>query len=156
MSEGGNAETPVPDAAVVMGEAIEVRLPFRVVPTTGSLGKVCLVASGGDPAAQADCLAQSLPVPLVGTRAPFDASLNGQLLATVYTEQGIFLRAGPSEDTAQVATLVNGVTLAAVGRTEDGSWIQVQDARRAGWIAAFLLTPNGDLSQLPVVASSAG
>jgi hypothetical protein len=156
VSEGSGAGTPVPDAAVAIGDAIEVRLPVRVVSTVGNLGKVCLVAGDSDTATPADCLDKPLPAPLVDSGAPYDAALYGHMLATVYTDHSIFLRAGPSEDTAEVATVVNGVTMAAVGRNEDGSWIQVQDARHTGWIAAFLLTPNGDLSQLPVVPSSAG
>jgi hypothetical protein len=151
----GDVRIPVPDAAVAMGEGIEVRLPVRVVPTASSLDKICLVAGSDDPAATTDCLDRSLPIPSVDTRAPFDAALTGQPLVTVYNEQGIFMRGAPSEDAAPVATLLNGTTLAAIGRSGDGSWIRVQTARYDGWVAAFLLTPNGDLSQLPVVEESA-
>jgi len=43
------------------------------------------------------------------------------------------------------------MVFAAVGRNDDASWIRVQNARLEGWIAAYLLTPSGDLRWLPVL-----
>lgn len=150
------AQTAVPDATLAVGDVLEARIPLRVVGTERALNTVCLgVAQQGD-ARPVDCLGRPLAVSTVQTRAPFDALWEGHMLVTVYSTAGVYLRQGPSTDTRILTTLRYGTTLAALGRTADGAWIQVQDARYSGWAAAYLLTPGGDFSTLPVVTPPPG
>jgi uncharacterized protein YraI len=75
-------------------------------------------------------------------------------LVTVYSTQAeaVNLRAQPSTDSAVLDVLVNGRTLAAVGRTESSEWVQVQNAQVTGWLAAFVVRANVEIQTLPVVA----
>jgi len=150
VSETGEAFF-VPDARMAVGDVIELRLPRRVFGVDLAFSEVCIELPGA-PGSE-DCLGQVLRALLALTNAPFDYMLDDQLLVTVYTSGGIYMRSGPSRNFAVIATLGNGDSLAAIGRSADGEWIQVQNARYTGWIAAFLLAPNGDLSLLPVVSS---
>lgn len=145
-------QTVVPDAALTTGAVIEARIPLRVAGTRRALTTVCL----GVADTPLDCLGQALPVSAVQTRAPSDALWEGHMLATIHSTAGVYLRRGPSTSTPIQTTLRAGTTMAAVGRTADSAWIQVQDARYTGWVAAYLLTPGGDFSTLPVVDRSSG
>ncbi|MGQ9850519.1 MAG: SH3 domain-containing protein [Aggregatilineaceae bacterium] len=147
-------QTSVPDAVLGIGGVLEARIPLRVAGTGRALTTVCLGQPGR--AQPLDCLGSPLIVPSVQTRAPFDTLWNKHMLVTIHSTAGVYLRQGPSTSTAIQATLRSGTTLAALARTADGAWIQVQDARYAGWVAAYLLTPSGDFSTLPVMSTSSG
>jgi hypothetical protein len=149
-------QTAIPDAALAVGAVLEARIPLRVAGTERALNTVCLGVAQQDDARPVDCLGRPLTVPVARTRAPVDALWEGHMLVTIYSTAGVYLRQGPSTSTPVRATLRYGTTLAALGRTADGAWIQVQDARYTGWVAAYLLTPSGDFSTLPVLSESAG
>ncbi|GAB4416661.1 MAG: hypothetical protein Kow00106_12330 [Anaerolineae bacterium] len=144
-------QTAVPDAALAVGAVLEARIPLRVAGRERALNTVCLGVAQQDDARPLDCLSRPLTVSAVQTRAPFDALWEGHMLVTIYSTAGVYLRQGPSTNTRIQTTLRFGATLAALGRTADSTWIQVQDARYTGWAAAYLLTPSGDFSSLPVV-----
>jgi hypothetical protein len=161
-AQGASLSTPdgtqvaVPDATLAVGTVLEARVPLRVAATGRALTTVCLGVAEQPDARPVDCLGRPLSVPVARTRAPADALWKGHMLVTIYSTAGVYLRQGPSTSTPVQATLRYGTTLAALGRTADGAWIRVQDARYAGWVAAYLLTPNGDFSTLPVLSESAG
>lgn len=147
------ATEAVSDAAVGIGQAVEVRLPQRLF--NDSL-RVPLCAVRAVDQAEIDCLDAPVGVPFTNLLAPFDWALVNRPLATVYTSQGVFIRTGPGVNTRPVGTVYNGTTFAALGRNADASWIRVQNANFSGWMAAFLLTPNHDLTRLPEVAAPGG
>lgn len=141
--EGG--ETLVADAALGLGDAVEVRLPVRLAGQSLRIGRLCVAAR-----ASKDCLDQPLEPQLLDSRAPFDFALAGQPLVTV-TADGVNIRKGPGTDRRQIGIAPNRMVFAATGRNEDATWVRVQNARFEGWIAAQLLMPGGDLWWLPVV-----
>jgi len=156
LSTPDGRQTAVPDAGLAVGSVLEARVPLRVAGTGRALTTVCLGVAEQADARPVDCLGRPLSVPVARTRAPADALWERHMLVTIYSTAGVYLRQGPSTSTPVQATLRYGTTLAALGRTADGAWIRVQDARYAGWVAAYLLTPNGDFSTLPVLSESAG
>lgn len=154
VTEADGTHTLVPDAALAGGAALELRVPLRVAGTARTLAGVCLGAEVSADARAVDCLETPLAVSTAQTRAPFDHALTGQPLVTAHSANGVNLRRGPGLGTAILTRLDSGTTLAALGRSADGDWIRVQDARYAGWVAAYLVTPNADLSRLPVLPPS--
>ncbi len=70
---------------------------------------------------------------------------------TVYvtTQDYSALREGPGQAFARVEIVPPTATLAAIGRTNDARWIQVQYGEKRGWIAAWLLVWSGDMLSLP-------
>jgi hypothetical protein len=53
---------------------------------------------------------------------------------------------------SQITTLVDGDTVTATGRTEDGRWIRITlDNERSAWIASFLLNAEESFDTLDVV-----
>jgi hypothetical protein len=143
----------VSDAAMAVGQAIELRLPLRVTGLTPKILNLCV--SSARPLAfpqPPDCMdnqpqigrdATVDPAPLRYTTAPLVA-LQGDL------RNRINLRAAPSTDGRVIITLPYGTIMAALGRTTDGKWVQVQNAVYVGWVAAETLFTPGDLALLPV------
>lgn len=146
----------LPDGAFAVGDVIEARLPLRVAGAGGLVSTVCLADRRTDPgSAPVDCTDQPLAIVAVArTQAPVETWHAPMPLVTVYSTQAeaVNLRAQPNTDSAVLDVLVNGRTLAAVGRTESGEWIQVQNARVTGWLAAFVARANVEVQALPVVA----
>lgn len=153
VTEVDGTRTPISDAALAVGAALELRVPLRVVGSARALAGVCLGAEPGADARPVDCLETPLAVRVVSTRAPFDYALREATLVSVRSANGLNLRAGPGLSATILTRLDSGVTLAAWGQSADGDWVWVQDARHAGWVAAYLVTPNADLSRLPVLPS---
>lgn len=148
--EQDGTETPVADASMAIGSVIELRLPARLAGEPQRIERLCVGGSDATSGAAGDCLDQALEVPMADARAPFDFALVGQPLVTV-TRDGVNVRSAPGTESPQVATATNRMVFAAVGRSDDASWIRVQNARLEGWIAAYLLMPSGDLRMLPVI-----
>lgn len=149
--QDAEGSTVVPDANMAVGRGIELRLPLRVLPNDPVFREVCLLEG-----AEEVCITVTIPVYRVGLFAPYDLSLSAGMVAAV-TSTGtgdVNLRAGPSTDTSVVGFIPNGTVFAADGRNEDASWIHVQNALYSGWMADFLLAPNGDFSYLPVIGDS--
>jgi uncharacterized protein YgiM (DUF1202 family) len=74
--------------------------------------------------------------------------------AVVSVTQRANLRRGPGTDFALVATLEANEKASAVGRTNTGEWIQVENAagpEGKAWLLASLVTVNVPVDQLPVV-----
>lgn len=63
----------------------------------------------------------------------------------------INLRAGPGTGYGVVGTLVD--TLPITGQSLDGGWYQVAFEDQAAWVAAYVITTNGDCSDIPAAVS---
>lgn len=148
----GAATELVPDGAFATGSAIELRLPQRLFGERIAVAPCVHSEAGQEPL---DCLDQPLAMPYSSLLAPFDWSLLDQPLGTVYTNGGVYIRTAPGTDARIAGTVYNGTTFAVLGRNADASWIEVQNSNYRGWIAAFLLTPNHDLTLLPDVSAPA-
>ncbi|RIK35576.1 MAG: hypothetical protein DCC55_29935 [Chloroflexi bacterium] len=79
------------------------------------------------------------------TVTPDLASPVGLLTITVTANRNANLRAGPSTEHEAVATVPAGQNLAVVATNEDASWYLLDTG---AWIAAFLVDPANDLSEL--------
>ena len=154
VTEADGTQALVSDAALAVGAALELRVPLRVAGSARAVAGVCLGAEFGADARPVDCLETPLIMSVAQTRAPFDYALAEETLISVRAANGLNLRGGPGLSAAILTRLDTGATLAALGRSADGDWIRVQDARHTGWVAAYLVTPNADLSRLPVLPPS--
>ncbi len=86
-------------------------------------------------------------VPVVPTEA---ASSGAEHPILVISGMGAYLREAPSFDAKFIS--ISNVSLPIVGRTEDGTWYQVDYQGRPGWIrqSAFVRV-EGDVEGVPVV-----
>lgn len=153
LGAGDEADQPVPDGAMAIGSAIEIRLPLRVVTSGALLNEVCLSDSRTEESAvPLDCIVmQPQVVPVATTRTPLPLAFPPGPRVIVRTTGTVNLRSGPGEDYAVLDVLENGVEFAATGRTSAGDWVRVENASYSGWIAEFLVTPNIAIDDLPVV-----
>ena len=69
---------------------------------------------------------------------------------TVSSSERVNVRQAPSTDAEIAGKLEPQVGVVIVGRTEDGSWLQVLLDGDAGWVAAELIATDGDTTALPV------
>jgi hypothetical protein len=150
---GPDSLIPIADGQVVIAEALEVRLPLRVAGEGALIGQVCL-ADRRTPldTTPIDCTTQPPAIVLVAaTEAPVKLRFPSGLRATVRTLEAVVnVRAAPDTDAAVIDLVPNSRVFAAIGRSESGEWIQVQNALYTGWLATHLIAANGDLMQLPV------
>ncbi len=58
---------------------------------------------------------------------------------------------GPGVETGLLGTAPAGLNLPVIGRSADGSWLQVQTQSGAGWVLASTVTFRGDASLVPIV-----
>jgi hypothetical protein len=152
----GNPEI-VPDASMTGKTVLEMRLPLRLVGEGGLISELCLSDSRTAlTSAPQDCMTQPIGlIPTTPEEAPLDTWYQSRPMGVVYAPQGANLRTGPSTDDAVLTQVSTGKWYAAVGRNLAGDWIQVQDARMTGWLAAFLLDLNIDPMNLPVTTGEA-
>jgi hypothetical protein len=137
----------VPDALVAYGDAIEVRLPIRVVSPSQSINYVCLLINRQD----TSCTIQPIVARFVSTLALTELSMPDELISIVRSDVRINLRRTPSTDQSPITTIANGTTFNALGRNDAGDWVYVQNARNAGWVVATNLLVNGNVMSLPVI-----
>ena len=145
-----NTRYDVFDARSGFGAALEVRLPLRLAGQSGQMDEICLFDAQSN---LIDCMNNLPQVLFVQERAPSTVDLlpNGGPLVQIETVETANVRETPSANSRIVTFYPNGTIFAAVGRTEEGDWIKIQDAGYEGWIATFLLHANSDLLALPVV-----
>jgi len=147
----------VPDGGLAVGQALEVRLPLRIIGEAPRIGQVCL-ADSRTPADSApiDCVESQPPaaVPRVHTNAPDAVRFPEGPRAVVSTTQAtINIRSKPGLNSPILRIVPNGTLYAATGATPTGDWIRVENASYSGWAAGFLVALNSPLSSLPVVES---
>jgi hypothetical protein len=78
----------------------------------------------------------------------------------VTANTGVNIRATPSINSEVITALLEGEALIASGRTEDDTWLRVRVSDvdgnpTLGWISTEFVTPDGDLSVLPIVDPNA-
>jgi uncharacterized protein YraI len=65
--------------------------------------------------------------------------------------ESIRIRRGPGTQYETIGGLVSGTCLSILGRNEDSSWVyMVSEDNKTGWVAAWLLTIEGDVAQVSV------
>ncbi len=75
----------------------------------------------------------------------------GEPTLTVRSLLGANIRSAPNSESEPIETVSMGATFPAIGRTEDGSWIQVRLADgTTGWVLASTSELNVDVTTLPV------
>jgi len=142
---------PVSDAKVAAGDYIEARFPLRSTGLEMQISELCLFDdSEGNPL---DCLESPPPVMAGDGPSPSILNFSDGPMASVFTNSAANMRSGPAQTFPRLETLTDGTLLLATGRNEAGDWVQVENARYTGWIAAFLLNLNADVMALPVVES---
>jgi hypothetical protein len=158
VQKNDNPQASVPDARMVAGQTLEVRLPLRVIGEGPRIRQACLSNSRTSAdTTPTDCVTQQPPavVSLVGTQAPDEIRFpDGPRAVVLTTQAGINVRSGPGTDWPVFRVVPNGTMYAATGRTANGDWIRVENAFYTGWLANFLAALNSPLSALPVVESS--
>lgn len=74
-----------------------------------------------------------------------------ELNACVATDEAIRIREGPGTDYEAIGGLAPGACITILGRNTDSSWVYIVTADNfTGWVAAWLLTIDGDLSKVSV------
>jgi hypothetical protein len=89
--------------------------------------------------------------PAAEDTAGTDAAGEG-IAGTVSSGERVNVRQAPGTDAAIAGKLEPQAAVVLVGRTQDGSWLEVELDNSTGWVAAELLTPAGDVTTLPVTA----
>ncbi len=146
------AEQDLLDAAAAVDQALEVRLPLRVIGNNDvvRITRICITLTAID-----HCLDDDILVRRVSERDPVPVRISGVPLATI-TNSGApntNLRAGPGTDFPTVAGLPNGTMMSVMGRNPAADWIYVQGARYSGWLFAALATLTIEPELLPVLTS---
>ena len=76
-------------------------------------------------------------------------------LKACVTTSEIRIRQGPGTDSEVTGGLVPGTCLRILGRNQDASWVYiVTEDNTNGWVAAWLLTIEGDLNRVSVRSAS--
>ena len=71
------------------------------------------------------------------------------------TDSAIRIRHGPGTDFEVVGGLVSDACIQILGRNQDASWVYiVTEENEAGWVAAWLLTIDGDVNGVAVRSAS--
>lgn len=92
-----------------------------------------------------------LPPVAIEADATPETPVTVTLAAAVIADPGATLRLEPATQAQVIGEALLGATLTANGRTDSGEWLltTLADGRR-GWIAADLVTVDGDVTTLPV------
>ena len=77
------------------------------------------------------------------------AAVDG-IKGSVSSSERANVRNAPGTDAEITAKLEPQAEIVIVGRTKDGSWLQIQLDNGKGWISTELVTPTGDVTILPV------
>jgi hypothetical protein len=105
-------------------------------------------------AEKARLLGVTLPVPPTYTSVPGTPAAGGTPVLSFVTNTGteaVVLLSSPDLNAGGIAMLEAGLTTVALGKTEDGAWIQVEVPGQPGqraWVDAKLVSVSGEL---PVV-----
>jgi hypothetical protein len=89
---------------------------------------------------------------VTATRKPLPTSTPKPVtLSACVTDSTIRIRSGPGIDYDVIGGLVSGTCITILGRNQDSTWAYiVTDDKTTGWVAAWLLTINGELSRVSV------
>ncbi len=89
--------------------------------------------------------------PATGDAPVADAAVAG-IAGTVSSSERVNVRQSPGTDAGIAGKLEPQAAVVLIGRSEDGSWLQLRLDDAAGWVAAGLIGADGDVTTLPVTA----
>ena len=88
------------------------------------------------------------------TLAPRPTSTPTQKPVSIHacvTNSTIRIRRGPGKQYEQIGGMVSGTCMSILGRSQESDWVYVvSEDNKSGWVAASLLTIEGDLQQVSV------
>ena len=131
----------IPDAAIAIGEMIEIRIPIRIAGRVPIIERICLTTAS-DPESQIrDCNGQRLVVNDTLDLDPvaFLPTAAGPV-AIVTSPRTVNLRAGPAESFPIIAGVTRGTPFVATDVNEDGEWVQIENSRYSGWMTRIWLS----------------
>ena len=96
-----------------------------------------------------------VPIPTLTPGHTLPATSGSVSLNGCVTDSAIRIRQGPGTDFEVIGGLVSGTCMQILGRNQDASWVYiVTEENEAGWVAAWLLTIEGDITGVSVRAAS--
>jgi hypothetical protein len=146
MTNDGDDPIVIADAKLVVGSAVEIRLPGRILGDTDQFDSLCLTVGSGEP----DCLEAVIPILPDDSVDPTALNFPEGPLVIVTSVRNIVLREEPDSNAPDVTTFAGGSIMRAIGRTEASDWIQVETGNYSGWLFSSLVAANHDVSTLPV------
>lgn len=107
------------------------------------------------------CTRSISPPAATATNTPFftqtpvpTSAVNLELNACVATDEAVRIRQGPGTDHEAIGALAPGACITILERNADSTWVYMETADGfGGWVAAFLLAIDGDLSKVSVQSS---
>jgi len=96
-----------------------------------------------------------VPIPTLTTSPALMAAPEPVNLKACVTTSAIRIRQGPGTDFEVMGGLVPGTCMQILGRNQDASWVyMVTEGNEAGWVAAWLLTIEGDITRVSLRSAS--
>ena len=96
-----------------------------------------------------------VPIPTLTTSPALMAAPEPVSLKACVTNSEINIRKGPGTDFEVMGGLVPGTCMQILGRNQDASWVyMVTEGNEAGWVAAWLLTIEGDITRVSLRSAS--
>ena len=149
----GQGDKPllIPDARLAVGNAVEIRLPLRLVGGLRNITNFCARPNADAATDQADCIDDAIPVTQVNTLSPSDLHFPEGPVVVVTSVRSVVLRDGPDILDNEITTFEGGKMLSAIGRTSDSDWIEIQTGAYTGWIFSSFVIANTDIDNLPII-----
>ena len=92
-----------------------------------------------------------VPIPTLTPSQALTATPEAVSLKACVANSAIRIRQGPGIDFEVMGGLDSGTCMQILGRNQDASWVyMVTEENKAGWVAAWLLTIEGDLKRVSV------
>ncbi len=96
-----------------------------------------------------------VPIPTLTPSHTLPATTGLVSLKGCVTNSAIRMRQGPGTDSEVIGGLVSGTCMQILGRNQDASWVYiVTEENEAGWVAAWLLTIDGDIARVSLRSAS--
>ena len=96
-----------------------------------------------------------VPIPTLTASPALMAAPEPVSLKACVTNSEINIRKGPGTDFEVMGGLVPGTCMQILGRNQDASWVyMVTEGNEAGWVAAWLLTIEGDITRVSLRSAS--
>ena len=96
-----------------------------------------------------------VPIPTLTPSPALTVQPESVSLKACVTNSEIRIRQGPGTDYEIMGGLVSGTCMQILGRNQDASWVyMVTEDNTNGWVAAWLLTIEGDVTRVSVRSPS--
>ena len=96
-----------------------------------------------------------IPIPTLTPGHTLPATPGLVSLKGCVTDSAIRIRQGPGTDFEVMGGLASGTCMQILGRNQDSSWVYIAtEENKAGWVAAWLLTIEGDVNGVAVRSAS--